>query len=198
MNDPGAALLIVLLATMLIGALAAAAIVLSTADSSVSLNFRATEEAVAAADAAVNRALAELEAAPDWTTVLAGGLAGFSDGNSRPLAPDGHALDLANLTAARQADSDSTYGAGNPDAPRWRLFAHKPLADVVEDASVPGIAYVIVWVADDPADGDGNPGRDANGRLLVHADAYGLAGSRREAEALVEYPGRVVNWRVVR
>jgi hypothetical protein len=50
--------------------------------------------------------------------------------------------------------------------------------------------YVAVWVADDPADGDGvtidgNPLADANGTLTLHAEAIGPGGTRKVIEVTV-------------
>ena len=42
--------------------------------------------------------------------------------------------------------------------------------------------YLVVWVADDESDADGDPGADANRRILVWATAFGSAGARRSVE----------------
>ena len=72
----------------------------------------------------------------------------FVDGapsGSRQLR-DGRSIDLADATS--QANGEPRpWGANNP---RWQLFAYGPL----------GGAYVIVWAGDDPAETDGDPGRD--------------------------------------
>jgi hypothetical protein len=45
--------------------------------------------------------------------------------------------------------------------------------------------YIAVWVADDPAETDGNPLADGNGTLTLHAEAYGPNGSRKVVEVTV-------------
>ncbi len=51
--------------------------------------------------------------------------------------------------------------------------------------------YVVVWVADDPADGvdlntpDGNPLIDSNGVLTLHAEAFGPGGTRKTIEVTI-------------
>jgi hypothetical protein len=45
--------------------------------------------------------------------------------------------------------------------------------------------YVAVWVADDPAEDDGNPATDGNGTLTLHAEAYGPSGTRKVIEVTV-------------
>jgi hypothetical protein len=47
---------------------------------------------------------------------------------------------------------------------------------------------VAVWLADDPADGDGNPAVDSNQALAVFAVAVGPDGGRRAVRALVARP----------
>ena len=42
--------------------------------------------------------------------------------------------------------------------------------------------YLVVWVADDESDADGDPATDANRRILVWATAFGSAGARRSVE----------------
>jgi hypothetical protein len=96
-------------------------------------------------------------------------------------------LNLAQLTADRQRDSDArdspTVFGG--DTPQWRLFAHARLRDL---SSSPGLdlpLYLIVWVADDESDGDGNAAADSNGRILLWAVGFGAGGARRSVEARV-------------
>ena len=45
--------------------------------------------------------------------------------------------------------------------------------------------YVAVWVADDPAETDGNPATDGNGTLTLHAEAVGPSGTRKVIEVTV-------------
>jgi PilX N-terminal len=207
-NGRGAALIITLLIMALIAAVAAALIVTTTTEALISGSHRAAHEAFYAADAALERTIAALAAIPDWSSVVAAApanlVAGFSDGQPRPVAPDGAALDLAALTALRQSASDtvsgpSIYGA---DSPRWQLFAHARLEDVIPKDLVSPRAYLLIWVADDGADGDGDAHRDANATVLVYAEAYGPAGARRAVEAAVartpEGAVRVLTWKEVR
>ena len=45
--------------------------------------------------------------------------------------------------------------------------------------------YLVAWIADDPAESDGNPQADVNGTLTVHAEAYGPGGARKVIEVTV-------------
>jgi hypothetical protein len=70
---------------------------------------------------------------------------------------------------------------------------------------------VAVWVADDAADPDPDPGLDANGAIVAHAAAFGPRGAARAVQATlirqtvsplplppVVERVRVVSWRIVR
>jgi hypothetical protein len=88
---------------------------------------------------------------------------------------------------------DRPWGARNP---RWQIVVHLPLADVDAQAARACPCYLVAWVADDPADDDGDPWRDAppggagHGVLLVRGAAIGGAGATAEVEALVAQPCR--------
>jgi hypothetical protein len=53
----------------------------------------------------------------------------------------------------------------------------------------PAACYLAVWIADDGRETDGDPSTDAasdqagHGIVRVHAEAYGVAGSRRAIQA---------------
>jgi len=186
--DRGIAVLIALLFAALIGAVAAGLIALTTTETLIGASFRHGYEAAYGAEAAAERALRDLAVTPNWSSVLsappAGATSGFDDGRTVPLGPDGRPLDLVRLTAERQSDSDardgpSTFGA---DSPQWRLYAHAP-GDALLPAAVLNLPlYLVVWVADDESDADGDPATDANRRMLVWATAFGSAGARRSVE----------------
>ena len=73
-------------------------------------------------------------------------------------------------------------------SPRWTLFAFGPIARVSQ-LTRPVPCYLAVWVADDSREDDGNPLADAiedragHGIVRVHAETFGVAGSRRAIEA---------------
>jgi hypothetical protein len=90
------------------------------------------------------------------------------------------------------------WGRNNP---RWTVFASGPLAQLVPDAVIAVRSYLVIWVADDPAENDAQPLRDGGppalvdaanranpgrGALWLHARAYGPSGARRAIEAVVE------------
>ena len=178
--------------TALLGTLGGVFVVLVATETHISANHRDALEALYVADAGIERAIGDLRMFSDWRSVPraspAGAPADFRDGAAAPRLPDGTILDLARLTVGRQADSNAGYPAA-PDRPIWRLFAHAPIGRLMPDGVIPSPAYVIVWIADDVDDGDGDPLRDANGVLVVRAEAFGLRGLRRRIEATVARDG---------
>jgi hypothetical protein len=153
----------------------------------------------------VERAIGELAAVPDWSGVLSAPpsnvVASFDDGSASVAAPDGRRLSVPALTAARQAMSDTVYGPTEfgLDSPVWRLYAHAALQRVLPPGLISPPGYILVWVADDGGDGDGDPSTDSNGQLLVYGDAYGVSGSRRALEVAIGRATptaiRVLSWK---
>jgi len=207
-DERGAALIVALLIGMLLAGLGAVLITVSNTETLITAAHRHLLETSYAAEAAFERAVRDLDVLPDWDLILApppGNLQStFVDGQSHPSAPDGRTLDVPALTLQRQAHSDSTSGPGifGADSPRWRLFAQASLTSLLPAGAQAQPAYLLVWVADDGLDGDGDPSRDSNGRVLVFAEAYGIGGSRRGVDGVVARPAggmiRVLTRRLVR
>ncbi len=196
-NQDGSALVIALLAMMLLTALGAATVMVSTTETRIAGNYRDSQEALYAADAAVERVVQDLLLVPRWNDILNGTTqSGFTDGSSTtPTAlPGGGTATLccgpSTATAQLQAETDTLnlWGANNP---QWRLFAWGPLNAMLPNDQIDSPMYVAVWVADDPADSadgitvDGNPLLDANGTLTLHAEALGPGGTRKVIEVTV-------------
>jgi hypothetical protein len=205
MNERGAGLVVVLMLVLLLSAIGLALVMAAVADVQASGNLRSARIAFYAADAAIERVLPDLHHA-DWDLVLSGALTSrFADGpagGGRTL-PDGRTLvldevlNLANCgvrTACGEAamsavTEDRPWGADNP---RWRLFAWGPFSSLAGPEAAP---YLVVMVADDPLDSDGDPARDARGAspgrgvLLVRAVAHDRGGASRVIEASVARTG---------
>jgi hypothetical protein len=154
-----------------------------------------------AAEAAAERAMQDLLVAAHWTDVLSGAVPStFVDATLAPTLASNDRLDLVALTAdvQRQSNASSSWGANNP---RWRLFAYGPLAAVDGTGAVQSGAYLVTWIADDPAETDGDPSTDSNGRVSLLARAVGVHGSARivEVTLLRTAPGRagvrILSWR---
>lgn len=189
-NEDGTALIIALMAMMLLTALAAAVVMVSSTETKIASNYSNGQEAIYAADAAVERVVQDLLMVPRWNDILTGtSQSAFKDGecaSSKDL-PGGGTLLLCGASSASaqlQADTDqlNSWGANNP---QWRLFAWGPLSDMLPNDEIDSPMYLAVWVADDPAETDGNPQADVNGTLTLHAEAYGPRGTRKIVEVTV-------------
>jgi hypothetical protein len=186
-GEEGTALVIALMAMLLLTALGAAVVMVTNTETSISANYKNSQEALYAADAAVERVVQDLLMVPRWNDILDGtSQSAFVDGSmsaSKSL-PGGGVITLSTATVQLQSDSDAvaTWGANNP---QWRLFAWGPIADMLPGDAIDSPMYVAVWIADDPAEADGNPAADTNGTLTLHAEAFGPAGTRKTIEVTV-------------
>jgi hypothetical protein len=200
-DDRGVALLLALVTTALLTALAASLVISTSTETLISGSYRASQETFYAADAALERAIHELSLLSDWTFVLSAPpsniLASFNDGSAAGTAPDGRPLSFSALTTERQVESDGR-GSFGADRPVWRLYGHAALLAILPPGTVAPPAYVLLWIQDDGGDGDGDPAKDSNGIVRVCAEAYGPAGARRRIEASIGRvaPGgvRVLTW----
>ena len=186
-SERGSALVLVLTSTAVVLALASALTLIAVSESAVSASFVRGSQAAYLAEAAAARATIELDAASDWSAVLAGlASSSFKDGAADGVREAGGVVvDLTAQTAAlNRSAATRPFGANNP---QWRLFVWGP-AEWLAGAGVVG--YVAVWVADDAdeqdddplADGGKEPGR---GVLLLTAHAFGPGGVRRMVEVMV-------------
>jgi len=182
-DERGTALIIALMAMMLLTALGAAVVMVSSTETHISSNYRNGQEALYAADAAVERVVQDLLMIPRWNDILNGSAqSGFVDGSAagQKTLPGGGVMTLSAATA--ETDTLNQWGANNP---HWQLFAWGPLSDMLPNDVIDSPMYVALWVADDPAETDGNPAADSNGTLTLHAEAIGPSGSRKIVEVTV-------------
>lgn len=207
-GERGVAIVVVMLAMLVVSALGAGLVLITSSESLIAANYRTSHEVFYAAEAAVATAIIDLRAIADWSRVLDGTtISGFTDGSpsGTRLLPDGEAVDLdaiVNMANCRRSSACSEtaitavttarpWGANNP---RWRLFAFGWLDDLVGATS--GLRYyVVALVADDGAENDGDPWRDgvqisglpnpgAN-VLMVRGLAFGPRSSRFAIEVAV-------------
>ena len=175
------AVLSVILATTLLMGLGVSIVLLGTSEAVLAAHDRASRALREASMAAVHLTVADLRRQPSWSAVLGAGVGPISAQPGRlteaslTLVPPwgGPPLDLRQSTVDVQAAADT--GSGDPQV--WRLYECGPLSRVVPAVSVPPL-FVAAWVADDPADGDGDPLTDSNGILAVYAEALGPANSK--------------------
>jgi hypothetical protein len=220
-GDEGVAVIVAMLAVMLMMALGLATVLTSMAETRIAAHFRDGAEALAAAEAAAERAVQHLQTVPDWDAVLGGAVnSGVVDGapGGRRL-PDGSNIDLVEATNLLNCGRRAGCGDADLDAqtqdrpwgrnnPRWQLYAYGPLSGMLPIGIADSPMYVVVWVADDPADVDDaptvdggpgagcaaevecvNPGKDV---VALTAYAYGPHGVSRAVELTMSRgaPGR--------
>lgn len=205
-DEQGIALIVALLSMMLLTALGMALSLTTTTERRISGNYRDGVETLYAADAAVERVMQDVLTVPDWNRIVDGTVtSSFVDGapGARTL-PDGSQLNLLEATAmarcgklscsAADMDAYTKERPWGPNNPRWQLYAYGKLEDIIQTQTINSNVYVIVWMADDPADNDDNPlldGGTANGAnpgtgvLSMLAYAYGPTGARRMIETTV-------------
>ncbi len=139
---------------------------------------RATQIGLAA-ETAAERVVHALELVEDWRDVPGTTVLGDTDGSPA----------VSVRTEALNRSLAARYPMG-PDTPRWRV------AEVRRDGTIDAA----VWVSDDPADRDGRPDEDSNGRVVLRAEAWTDRGAARVVEVYVVRDGaetRRLSWREV-
>ena len=227
-HEHGIALIVSMMAMLLMSALGGALILMTTTEAKIARNYRNHSESLYAADAALERAVDDLGAIPDWNALLAGtSTSTFVDGTpsgTRTLADGttldiGEALSMANcakVTPCSPADMDAVTleRPWGPNNPRWRLFAYGKVSEMLPTGTVNSPFYVIVMVGDDPSENDNDPLHDGvsevnpgAGVLAVRAEAWGSSGAHKVLELTLArtkstqlgQPGvRLLSWREIR
>jgi hypothetical protein len=205
-RERGVALVVILMAMLFLMALGLALVLNTSTEALVAANFRSSQMAFYAAEAGIERVLPDLRHLADWSEALSGAVrSSFVDGppaGVRPI-PGGGEVDpvrAQNLLNCGQEGGctpaemdtireDRSWGRNNP---RWTLYGYGPLEAVLPPGGARSPFYVIVLVADDPAENDNDPTRDGMapgnpgaGVLRLRADAFGPGGARRALEVRV-------------
>ena len=191
-NESGVALILAIALAAILGVLGAVVALTAQMETLISGRFEQGRGLAYAADGALAMALAELSST-DWPPALGGARSTFTDGDpasARRIAGIGTVTLCCgdgSLTAAVQqaATGGRAWGA---DTPRWTLYAWGPVASWLPPDAIRAPFYVAVWIADDPADGDGNPAADANHAIELYTVALGPGGGRRSVRALAARP----------
>jgi len=198
-NERGAALIVSLMAMLLLSALGLALVMTSMTETKIAGNYTASQEAMYAADAGIERAMQDVLTVADWNAMLAGTVkSAFVDGTPGDRNIGGNyifnlnqATSLMNCnktSGCTESEMDTTtedrpWGENNP---RWQLYAHGPVNNFLTTGTLNSNLYVIVWVADDPSETDNDPTQDGNtttnpgtGVITLRAAAYGANGVNR-------------------
>lgn len=201
----GVALIMVVLITTFLSALGLGLLLAVFMDRLATGNMAGSVAMLYAADAGIELAAHDLALAGDWNGVLSaverssfndgtpGGVRVLAGDSSIDLTVETNQLNCGRATActAAQLTANSRarpWGANNP---RWQLYAYGPLKNLSQLIR-PVNCYLVVWVADDGRETDGDPTADAaaegepgHGIVRVRAEVFGRAGSRRAIEAEV-------------
>ena len=220
-DERGMALVLVLLCSILFLALGGALVTVVSTEATISATFRDGAVALAGADAAVVRVIADLATMPNLDAALSGvATSTFIDGAvnaPRPL-PDGTVLDLQTATNVErcgeavcvdaQIDAVTAERPWGMNNPRWQVFGAGWLRDIAPFVADPPYVYVVVWIGDDPLETDGDPLRDepdvlapGHEAVLLRAAAYAAHSVRRKIEVVArreEGAVRVTSWREIR
>ena len=202
-SESGIAMIVALLAMTLMLALGTALMLSTVTETKIVTNFKNNSESLYAADAAVERALDDLLTVPDWNTLLDGSSkSALVDGaptGTRTLA-DGSVFNLDEVRNMANCSKVTTCSGTDlvavtrerpwgPNNPTWQLYAYGPLNDVLPQGGINSPYYVIVMVADDPSDNDGDPLHDSQasdnpgkGVLALRAEAFGPRGNHKVIE----------------
>ena len=226
-GQDGIALVVVLMALMLLTALGLTMTLNTSLETLIAGNFRETQEAFYAADAGVERALSDLSADGDWNGILDGSTqSSFVDGAPGPRTlVDGSTVDLAqvaNMANCRKPSpcsvaemdrvtSERPWGANNP---RWQLYAYGPVRVLLPAGAIDSAYYLVMMVADDASENDGDPLRDGvsaanpgSDVVALRVDSFGPRGGRKTIEVTVARSRlagaggghvRVLSWRALR
>jgi hypothetical protein len=187
----GSALLPVLLLMLLFSAIALGSASVIRLELLIQERFAQGAEGLYAAEAGMAAALAELRQMPSWTPVLDGSrTSAFSEGAlvGEKVLPSGRMVICCtpgSLTDRLERESAASAVAARRVL-RWRPFLWTRFSALPPAAPRPPL-MVVVWVADDEAEADGDVEADENGVVIVRAEAVNGA-LRRGVEAHVAQP----------
>jgi hypothetical protein len=210
-SEQGVAMLVAMMALLLMAAIGSVLIMTSTSETIIAAHFRDSVEARYAAGAMIERGMDDLGGIADWTMVIGGGVrSSWVDGaasGSRMLA-DSSTIDLTKIvnlancqkptpcsTAEMNAvTADRPWGASNP---RWVLFAHGAVRDLLPAPSGLDSPYYVVLLAGAAV---APTGWDA---IVLRAEAFGPRNSHAVVEATAgrgagAAAARFLSWRELR
>lgn len=158
-------MVIVVVLSLLAASASAGLALVSQTERQIATRHRSASVLASAAESALTQVVAALDTQATWASVP-----GLWTAGPVVVTPD-----VERQTEALNRSLAARLPAGD-DTPRWRVIATGS-----QDA-MPTVA----WVRDDPADDDGDPAVDGNGRVTVRAEAQAVRGERRAFEATVQ------------
>jgi Tfp pilus assembly protein PilX len=206
-RDNGVAMVIAMMALLLMTALGVALILNTSSETTISSNYRSGSEGLYAADAIIERAMDDLLTVANWNQLLTGsvqsafvdgppsGVRTLADGSTLALS---EAVNMANCGKTSECSASDLTGNATGDRPWaannpvWQLYAYGPLADMIPTGTINSPFYVVLMVADDPSEDDGQPlhdgllaGNPGRGVIALRAEAFGPRGAHKTIEVTV-------------
>ena len=185
--------MMVLLLTVCVASLSGGLALLGHTERRIATSHLKTVQTAYAANAAVRLAIHAVSQSPLsnlWPTT--GTVAALASAAPVMAIAPGETVDLAARTVELDSDASRRWPLG-PDTPRWRLVAWGRLPELPASSM-----RIAIWIADDVMDGDGIPGTDLNGMLMIRGEAFGQGGAARAVVAHVRREGGLVStvsWR---
>lgn len=176
-------LVLSLVATLLFAAFGSALAVATITESAISRSFREGAETFHAAEGAVELALRDLSAEPDWGALDEdGATSAFVDGPPSGSRRAGAvSVDLGAATDDINVLARLRYGAA---APVYRLYGWGPLSLVAPGSAARSSVYLTVWIAD-LSGVERQAGDAARPVIGLIGRAYGTNGGRRSVAVAV-------------
>lgn len=187
-RDEGSGLLLALTAAAFIAALGAGLIALASAETTLTASVSEGHELGYAAESGLERGMAALRLTP-WNLALSGAAGPAFQGAGPAARPTGAAVNLPAETARVQAEADALWGAGRVV---WRLYGNGPVSAISGQPDPGRDVYVVLWIADDPIEGDADPATDTNATVLLRSTAFGTGRTERTATATIAHDNPAV------
>ena len=173
-RERGVALIVAMVVLALVAAIGLGLVLTTSLEPLTAANYESSWAAFFAAEAGIAVAGHELAAIADWNAVLTGQVGSAVLERPGPVLdlPDGSSASLSELTnlatcghAEPCTSADLTAFTverpWGPNNPRWQVFGHGRLDRILPGGGGAVPVEVVVWVADDPGDTDGDPLRDS-------------------------------------
>jgi len=173
-RERGVALIVAMVVLALVAAIGLGLVLTTSLEPPTAANYESSWAAFFAAEAGIAVAGHELAAIADWNAVLTGQVGSAVLERPGPVLdlPDGSSASLSELTnlatcghAEPCTSADLTAFTverpWGPNNPRWQVFGHGRLDRILPGGGGAVPVEVVVWVADDPGDTDGDPLRDS-------------------------------------
>ncbi len=191
--------MVVLMVLLALSGLTTAIVPLTTTEMAISQDHRRAVQMHYAAESAAEYAIQELAAMADWRAALRGRLMSQRAAERTLRLADGTVVDLRSGNTPTLIRG-SGFGRDQPTVP-WQLFLSVPFHGFTgQDEG--GVLHVVVWIADDAGDGDGDPLIDVNGTVVLYAACFGPARAQRAVRVTAHRRAvgwvEAVSWEVVR